>query len=198
MDVCKAKHPFQRLVVSKAEALEMFQHNPFKVSLITNKVPEGSKTTVYRCGPLIDLCMGPHLPNTGKCSISFDRLFFHPVIVDSIFVRPGKIKAFAAIKSSSTNWLGQVTNDPLQRVYGIAFPDKAMLKQWNEFQEKAKQRDHRLLGNNSYRNLLKSFLNNTLIILLFLFYRHKARIVFLSPIITRKLLLVTSWCTCLQ
>ena len=87
-----------------------------------NKVPEGSKTTVYKCGPLIDLCMGPHVPNTGR------------------------VKAFAAVKTSSTNWLGQVTNDPLQRVYGIAFPDKAMLKQWQEFQEKAKQRDHRNVG----------------------------------------------------
>jgi len=122
MDFCKKKYEFQRLVLSKSEALEMFSSNPFKVSLIRNKVPEGSKTTVYKCGPLIDLCMGPHLPNTGK------------------------IKAFAATKASATNWLGQVTNDPLQRTYGIAFPDKAMLKQWQEFQEKAKQRDHRLLG----------------------------------------------------
>ncbi len=39
-----------------------------------------------------------------------------------------------------------MTNDPLQRVYGIAFPEKAMLTQWEEFQEKAKQRDHRVLG----------------------------------------------------
>ena len=122
MDVCKKKHPFQRLVLSKQQALEMFAANPFKVSLITNKVPEGSKTTVYRCGPLIDLCMGPHLPHTGR------------------------IKAFSAHKTSATNWLGQVTNDPLQRVYGIAFPDKALLKQWEDFQEKAKQRDHRMLG----------------------------------------------------
>ena len=51
------------------------------------------------------------------------------------------------MKTSSTNWLGQVTNDPLQRVYGIAFPEKSLLKQWQEFQEKAKQRDHRTLGN---------------------------------------------------
>jgi threonyl-tRNA synthetase len=123
MEVCKAKHSFQRLVVSKEEALEMFASNPFKVSLIQNKIPEGSKTTVYRCGPLIDLCMGPHLPNTGK------------------------IKAFAAVKTSSANWLGDVNNDPLQRIYGIAFPDKALLKKWQEFQEQAKQRDHRLVGN---------------------------------------------------
>lgn len=121
-EICKKKHPFQRLVLSKAQALEMFAANPFKVNLISTKIPDGSKTTVYRCGNLIDLCMGPHLPNTGK------------------------IKAFSAIKTSSTNWLGKVTNDPLQRVYGIAFPDKALLKQWKDFQEKAKQRDHRLLG----------------------------------------------------
>jgi threonyl-tRNA synthetase len=121
-DVCKQKYPFQRLALTKAEALEMFAANPFKVALITNKVPEGSMTSVYRCGPLIDLCMGPHLPHTGK------------------------IKGFAAYKSSSTNWLGQTTNDPLQRIYGIAFPDKALLKKWQEFQEQAKLRDHRVVG----------------------------------------------------
>jgi threonyl-tRNA synthetase len=64
----------------------MFASNPFKINLITNKVPNGSKTTVYRCGPLIDLCMGPHVPNTGR------------------------IKAFATTKYSGTNWLGQTSN----------------------------------------------------------------------------------------
>ncbi len=68
----------------------MFSENPFKVNLIKNKVPEGAQTTVYRCGELIDLCMGPHVPTTGK------------------------IKAFAATRTSSTNWLGQVENDALQ------------------------------------------------------------------------------------
>lgn len=122
VELTKKKQPFQRLVVSKSEALEMFKHNPFKVSLITNKVPDNSKTTVYRCGQLIDLCIGPHVPHTGR------------------------VKAFACTKSSATNWLGQVKNDPLQRVYGVSFPDKAQLKQWLEFQKKAKERDHRLLG----------------------------------------------------
>ena len=121
-EVIKQKHAFQRLVLTKPQALEMFRSNPFKVALITNKVPEGSLTTVYRCGPLIDLCMGPHVPHTGK------------------------IKAFAATKSSSTNWLGQTNNDTLQRIYGIAFPDKALLKKYLEFQEQAKLRDHRVVG----------------------------------------------------
>ena len=60
MELCKKKHTFQRLVVSKDEALEMFASNPFKTSLIEAKVPAGSKTTVYRCGELIDLCIRPH------------------------------------------------------------------------------------------------------------------------------------------
>lgn len=124
MDVCKKKHEFQRLVLTKDQALDMFDQNPFKVNLIKNKVPDGSLTTVYRCGSLIDLCMGPHIPNTGR------------------------IKAFSCHKTSATNWLGQVTNDPLQRVYGVAFPDKNQLKQWKLFQEQAKKRDHRLLGTN--------------------------------------------------
>ena len=120
--VAKKKYPFQRLVLSKAEAMEMFEENPFKRNLIANKVPDGSMTTVYRCGPLIDLCRGPHVASSG-C-----------------------VKAFATVKASSTNWLGQTKNDSLQRVYGISFPDKAQLKEWKEFQEQAKKRDHRMLG----------------------------------------------------
>ena len=47
-EICKKKYNFQRLVLTKEQALEMFKNNPFKVNLITNKVPKGSLTTVYR------------------------------------------------------------------------------------------------------------------------------------------------------
>lgn len=57
---------FERIVLTKAEALQMFASNPFKVQLIQHKVPEGGKTTAYRCGKLIDLCTGPHVPSTGS------------------------------------------------------------------------------------------------------------------------------------
>ena len=50
------------------------------------------------------LRQGPHLPNTGK------------------------IKAFSVLRTSGTNWLGKPENDQLQRVYGVSFPDKKMLK----------------------------------------------------------------------
>ncbi|CAG8448725.1 11683_t:CDS:10 [Acaulospora colombiana] len=62
----KEKQPFERLVVSKENLLEMFKHNQYKVHLIKSKIQDGTSTTVYRCGPLIDLCVGPHVPHTGK------------------------------------------------------------------------------------------------------------------------------------
>lgn len=120
--IVKQKQKFERLVVTKDEALEMFAGNPFKEQIISTKVPDGSRTTVYRCGDLVDLCRGPHVANTGR------------------------IKAFAATRHSATNWLGDTENDSLQRMYGISFPDKKLLKAWKENQEKAKERDHRRIA----------------------------------------------------
>lgn len=62
----KEKQPFERLVMTKEELLEMFRDNKYKQHIIKDKIPDGSSTTVYRCGPLIDLCRGPHIPHTGK------------------------------------------------------------------------------------------------------------------------------------
>jgi len=77
---------------------------------------------VYRSGTFIDLCRGPHLPNTGK------------------------VKAFAVTKTSAALWLGKQGNDELQRVYGITFPDKKEFAEWKHFQEEAAKRDHRAIG----------------------------------------------------
>lgn len=118
----KEKQVFERIVLTKQEALEMFADNPFKVQLISTKIPDGSFTTAYRCGPLIDLCPGPHVPTTGI------------------------IKAFEITKHSSSYWLGNVDNDVLQRVYGISFPDTKQMKAYLHMVEEAKKRDHRLLG----------------------------------------------------
>jgi threonyl-tRNA synthetase len=110
--IIKAKQKFERMVITKEEGLELFADNPFKVNILKTKVADGTRTTVYKCGDLIDLCRGPHLPNTGK------------------------VKAFATTRHSATNWLGDTNNDTLQRMYGISFPDKKMLKVWQENQEK--------------------------------------------------------------
>lgn len=63
--ITKEKQPFERLEMSKADLLEMFAYNEFKLRILNEKVTE-DKTTVYRCGTLIDLCRGPHVRHTGK------------------------------------------------------------------------------------------------------------------------------------
>ncbi|KAF8461049.1 cytoplasmic threonine-tRNA ligase Trs1 [Kalaharituber pfeilii] len=118
----KEKQPFERLVVSKENLLKMFQHNRFKQHLIQSKIPDGTSTTVYRCGPLIDLCVGPHVPHTGR------------------------IKAFQVMKNSSSYFLGDSNNESLQRIYGVSFPDKKQLEEHKKFLEEAAKRDHRKLG----------------------------------------------------
>ncbi|KAJ8601781.1 hypothetical protein CTAYLR_006840 [Chrysophaeum taylorii] len=122
--ITNSKAPFERLVVTKDELLEMFSENPFKVALISSKVPDGGRTTAYKSGPIIDLCMGPHLPDAGR------------------------VKAFEVVRSSAAYWLGDAENDTLQRVYGIAFPDKKDLVKWRQRMAEAAKRDHRRVGLN--------------------------------------------------
>jgi len=62
----KEKQPFERLVLSKEDLLEMFKSNKYKQHIIKDKIQDNTSTTVYRCGPLIDLCRGPHIPHTGR------------------------------------------------------------------------------------------------------------------------------------
>lgn len=107
--------------MTKAELLEMFAYNQFKCRIINEKI-DTDKTTVYRCGSLIDLCRGPHVRHTGK------------------------IKAMKVTKNSSTYWEGKADAETLQRIYGISFPDPKQLKEWEKFQEEAAKRDHRKIG----------------------------------------------------
>nr|XP_005560684.1 PREDICTED: probable threonine--tRNA ligase 2, cytoplasmic isoform X1 [Macaca fascicularis] len=124
-NICKAiikeKQPFERLEVSKEILLEMFKYNKFKCRILNEKV-DTATTTVYRCGPLIDLCKGPHVRHTGK------------------------IKTIKIFKNSSTYWEGNPEMETLQRIYGISFPDNKMMRNWEKFQEDAKNRDHRKIG----------------------------------------------------
>ncbi|KAI8341381.1 hypothetical protein BC941DRAFT_416707 [Chlamydoabsidia padenii] len=118
----KEKQPFVRLEMSKENLLEMFKHNPYKVHIIKDKIPDNTSTTVYRCGPLIDLCKGPHVPHTGR------------------------VKAMSVTKNSASYFLGDAKNDSLQRLYGISFPDKKQLTEYKKFIEEASKRDHRKIG----------------------------------------------------
>ncbi|KAK0750449.1 threonyl-tRNA synthetase [Schizothecium vesticola] len=120
--IVKEKQPFQRLEMSKEDLLKMFAYNPYKQHIIKDKIADGTRTTVYRNGPLIDLCRGPHVPDTSR------------------------IEAFAIMKNSSSYFLGDANNDSLQRIYGVSFPDKKQMAAHKKFLEEAAKRDHRLIG----------------------------------------------------
>ncbi|TVU33818.1 hypothetical protein EJB05_15627, partial [Eragrostis curvula] len=99
------KQPFERIEVE-----------------IIKELPEDKTITVYRCGPLVDLCRGPHIPNT-----SF-------------------VKAFSCLNASSSYWRGKRDRESLQSVYGISFPDSKRLQEHKDQLKEAEKRDHRLLG----------------------------------------------------
>lgn len=114
---------FERKEVSREEAIaiEKKQHEPYKVEMI-NELPKGETITLYRHGEFTDLCRGPHVPSTGR------------------------IKAFKLTKLSGAYWRGNTNNTMLQRVYGIAFPERKDLKEYLAKKEEAEKRDHRRLG----------------------------------------------------
>ncbi|XP_002942619.3 threonine--tRNA ligase, mitochondrial [Xenopus tropicalis] len=119
-DVIKQKLPFQRIEVAREDLLELFKYNKFKVRTIEDKVD--TCTTVYRCGSLVDLCRGPHVRHTGQ------------------------IRALKLLKNSSSFWRSDPSQEALQRVYGISFPEGKQLKEWEKAQEEAINRDHRKIG----------------------------------------------------
>ncbi|XP_059953503.1 threonine--tRNA ligase 2, cytoplasmic [Mesoplodon densirostris] len=119
--IIKEQQPFERLEVSKEALLDLFKYNKFKCRILKEKI-NAPATTVYRCGPLVDLCKGPHVRHTGK------------------------IKAIKIFKNSSTYWEGNPEMETLQRVYGISFPDDQMMTAWEKLQEEAKTQDHRRIG----------------------------------------------------
>uniref|UniRef100_A0A674KCT7 threonine--tRNA ligase n=1 Tax=Terrapene triunguis TaxID=2587831 RepID=A0A674KCT7_9SAUR len=116
-NIIKEKQPFERLEVSKEILLDMF-----KSCKMLGIKWFMSELFCCRCGPLIDLCRGPHVRHTGK------------------------IKALKIFKNSSTYWEGKADMETLQRIYGISFPDNKMMKEWEKFQEEARNRDHRKIG----------------------------------------------------
>jgi len=119
--IVSEKQPFERLAVPRDVALTMFKYNKYKTEIIS-KIPQEETVSLYRCGTLVDLCRGPHVPNTSY------------------------VKAFSVIKNSSAYWMGKAENDTLQRIYGIAFPDKKQMEEYEKFMKEAALRDHRNVG----------------------------------------------------
>ncbi|WP_026506828.1 threonine--tRNA ligase [Butyrivibrio sp. MC2013] len=123
-EILKRREDFVRKEVSKAEALEIFKDQRFKVELIED-LPEDETITTYNTGDdFIDLCRGPHVENAQE-------------LMNAAF----KIKAV-----SSAYWRGDENRDQLQRIYVYAFPDKNQLKEHLKLIQEALERDHKKIG----------------------------------------------------
>lgn len=121
--IIKEDLQIERKEMSREEAIKFFEslQEPFKVELIKD-LPEGSPITCYRQGEFWDLCLGPHVPSTGK------------------------IKSLKLLSIAGAYWKGNESNAMLQRIYGTAFPKKKMLDEYLYRLEEAKKRDHRKIG----------------------------------------------------
>lgn len=118
--IVKAKLSIVRREVPKAEALDFYHDEPYKLELIS-ELPDGT-ISFYQQGSFTDLCRGPHVPHTGF------------------------IKAFKLMKVSGAYWRADQTKAQLQRIYGTAFFNKKDLKKYLNFLEEARKRDHRKIG----------------------------------------------------
>lgn len=67
--IVKLRQPFERMQVTRDIAAELFEYSEFKQDMLA-KIPSNEAVSLYRCGPLIDLCRGPHVPHTGTSALS--------------------------------------------------------------------------------------------------------------------------------
>ncbi len=121
-ELAKKNSEYTRRDVTKADAINYFtdKQDPYKLELINGL--EDGKITLYQQGNFVDLCKGPHLPNTGF------------------------IKAVKLLSVAGAYWRGDEKNKMLTRIYGITFPKQKELDEYLYLLEEAKRRDHRKLG----------------------------------------------------
>jgi len=122
-ELAKSNLPVERSVMSRPDAVKMFEAmgEKYKVEIIES-IPGEEDLSFYKQGDFIDLCRGPHVPNTGH------------------------LKVFKLMKVAGAYWRGDVKNEQLTRIYGTAWGDKKDLKAYLHRLEEAEKRDHRKLG----------------------------------------------------
>jgi threonyl-tRNA synthetase len=113
--------PFERRVVGVEEARALFADDPLKLERLAEFAAD-EVITVYRNGPFLDLCRGPHVPDTSR------------------------LKHFKLLTTAGAYWRGDSKRQMLQRIYGTAWLSKAELEQHLTRLEEARKRDHRRLG----------------------------------------------------
>ena len=125
-ELVDADQPFVREELSRAEALERFADQPYKREIVETleegEVGGGETVTVYRNDGWSDLCLGPHVPSTGR------------------------LGAFKLTKLAGAYWRGDETRTMLTRIYGTAWATQNDLDGYLQRLQEAEKRDHRRLG----------------------------------------------------
>src|SRR5215469_16200983 len=123
-EIVQRDEPITREVWSRDEAVAFFRSigESYKAEWI-GEIPADEEISIYKQGKFVDLCVGPHLPSTGKLG-----------------------HAFKVMKVAGAYWRGDAKNQQLQRVYGTAFPEQKQLDGYLHQLEEAEKRDHRRLG----------------------------------------------------
>jgi threonyl-tRNA synthetase len=134
-EIVAADQPFVRSELTADEALELFADQPYKCEIIeraanakvdatdTGEVAVGGTVSVYRNSPeFVDLCLGPHVPSTGR------------------------LGHFRLRRVAGAYWRGDEKRPMLQRIYGTAWESDAALKEYLHRLEEAEKRDHRRLA----------------------------------------------------
>ena len=119
--VAQEKFPFMRDEVSRAEAQKRFADDPLKLERLS-ELGEDEVISTYTDGPFIDLCRGPHVPDTSY------------------------LKHFKLMTTAGAYWRGDERRQMLQRIYGTAWFKKEDLDAYIHRIEEAKRRDHRVVG----------------------------------------------------
>jgi len=122
LELARQKNDFERKEVSKADAIAFFEEKGDEYKLELLEGLNDGEITFYQQGAFVDLCRGPHIPNTEK------------------------IKAIKLMKVGGAYWRGDEKRKQLTRIYGITFPKQKELTAYLELLEEAKKRDHRKLG----------------------------------------------------
>lgn len=124
-DIISRNEYFPKKMISVDDALKLFKDQPYKLELIESLKDKGEDMSVYYLGDdFYDLCRGPHVENTKDL----------------------KNWSYKISNVAGAYWHGDENNTMLQRVYVYAYPSKAELKEYLNFVEEAKKRDHRKLG----------------------------------------------------
>jgi len=122
-EIIRRAYPVVRMEMTPGEAISFFEkrREPYKVELIRNLMNE-STVSLYAQGDFVDLCRGPHLPNTSM------------------------LKHFKLLNVAGAYWRGDERNPMLQRIYGTSFAREERLRNHLKMIEEAEKRDHRRLG----------------------------------------------------